>query len=201
LIQRKEPLLAFLASQADYWIAEDILGELQQLLKPAWWLLKAKGLIPQDITGNEPIIAACFRRGGRTLGLRLARRGKVVGELQSTTMEIVIDVQQWKVCRIGFEDYRRVNPERPKPTPKRLPPEPMLATKGLFEKSASMTPTAKPARQPKQDGRQKLTSEQVSEIKRLVAKGTTGHELARRFGVSNAAISNIVTGRTWAEVE
>jgi hypothetical protein len=44
----------------------------------------------------------------------------------------------------------------------------------------------------------KLTPEQVAEIKSLRDE-LTGIELARRFGVSTAAISSIFVGRTWRD--
>lgn len=45
-----------------------------------------------------------------------------------------------------------------------------------------------------------LTTEDVREIKRAALAGTSQRELGRRYGVSQAAISNIVRGKTWKHV-
>jgi plasmid maintenance system antidote protein VapI len=49
-------------------------------------------------------------------------------------------------------------------------------------------------------GRAKLTEDQVKEIIRLRMEGMSSFYLAPRFGVNDATISNILTGRTWAHV-
>lgn len=48
--------------------------------------------------------------------------------------------------------------------------------------------------------RRKLTAEQVVEIRHACAAGVTQVELQRRYGVSEATISHVVTGRAWAWV-
>lgn len=45
-----------------------------------------------------------------------------------------------------------------------------------------------------------LTNVQVREIKRRLAKGIRGSELAREFGVSQAIISRIKLGRAWRNI-
>lgn len=46
----------------------------------------------------------------------------------------------------------------------------------------------------------KLTTEQVANIKALAASGVTGRELAKRFGVGDTNISAILSGRSWKHV-
>jgi hypothetical protein len=48
-------------------------------------------------------------------------------------------------------------------------------------------------------GNAKLTEEDVREVRRLLADGTTGMEIARLFRVSNSTVSLIKRGRTWRE--
>lgn len=50
------------------------------------------------------------------------------------------------------------------------------------------------------NGRARLTAAQVVEIKRDLAAGALQRVVAARFGVGQAAISQIATGRTWAHV-
>jgi predicted transcriptional regulator len=47
----------------------------------------------------------------------------------------------------------------------------------------------------------KLTHSQVVAIKRELAKGTSTTLLARRYGVSQPAISNIKNGKRWGHVQ
>lgn len=47
-------------------------------------------------------------------------------------------------------------------------------------------------------GRHKLTAVQVAEIRSLAGTASQ-YEIAQRFGVSQPAISNISTGKTWAD--
>lgn len=48
----------------------------------------------------------------------------------------------------------------------------------------------------------KLTTQQVSEIKKLLAQGGVSQAaISRQFGVSRTTIANIVSGKTWAGVE
>jgi HNH endonuclease len=49
-------------------------------------------------------------------------------------------------------------------------------------------------------GRGKLNREKVAEIKRLLGEGWTHADLARRYGVSAATISQIATGKIWKDV-
>lgn len=51
-----------------------------------------------------------------------------------------------------------------------------------------------------QAGFVKLTETQVKSIRRLVAKGFTQREVARRFNVSNENVSLIIRRRTWRHV-
>lgn len=51
-----------------------------------------------------------------------------------------------------------------------------------------------------QSPKAKLTESQVRQIRRLSARGRTGAELARRFGVSESCTSNIIAGRSWQHV-
>jgi hypothetical protein len=48
--------------------------------------------------------------------------------------------------------------------------------------------------------RAKLTEDQVREIRRCWAGGETQVSMARRFGVSRAAVQWVINGRTWAAV-
>lgn len=50
-----------------------------------------------------------------------------------------------------------------------------------------------------QNGQSKLTRDQAMEIRRLRRGGAAGYEIARRFGVSQAAVSMIASGRRWPE--
>lgn len=53
-----------------------------------------------------------------------------------------------------------------------------------------------------ENGRAKLTAEQVSRIKRMLAEDRMYmSEIAREFGVSQTTIRAIKTGRTWRDVE
>lgn len=47
-------------------------------------------------------------------------------------------------------------------------------------------------------GTSKLTAQQVQEIRKLHAAGTSFRAVAARYGVSRSAIEGITTGRTWA---
>ena len=51
-----------------------------------------------------------------------------------------------------------------------------------------------------ENGRAKLTPDQVSEIKKSWAGGETQTSIARRFGVSKSAIQWILNGRNWASL-
>ncbi len=53
----------------------------------------------------------------------------------------------------------------------------------------------------KRNPKQKLTVDDVLEIKRELAKGTSLSTLAKRYGTSSVAISFIKTGRTWSYVK
>lgn len=46
----------------------------------------------------------------------------------------------------------------------------------------------------------KLSQSQVDEIRKLLAEGHTTVEIGRRYGVTQACISHIATGRTWRTV-
>lgn len=46
----------------------------------------------------------------------------------------------------------------------------------------------------------KLNREKVANIKRRLLSGEPGREMAREFGVSEAAISSLKTGKTWKSV-
>lgn len=46
----------------------------------------------------------------------------------------------------------------------------------------------------------RLTEEQVREIRESAANGQFHHEIAKRFGVSRAAVGRVVTRRSWAHV-
>ena len=50
------------------------------------------------------------------------------------------------------------------------------------------------------NGRAKLTEPQVSEIRQCWANGETQVSMARRFGVSRAAIQWVLNGRSWAGI-
>jgi DNA invertase Pin-like site-specific DNA recombinase len=50
-------------------------------------------------------------------------------------------------------------------------------------------------------GTAKLDPGKVREIRRLLADGVPGVEVARRFGISKAAVSKIRNGRAWRGVE
>lgn len=60
---------------------------------------------------------------------------------------------------------------------------------GLFDINGEKNPMAK------------LSNEQAKEIRRLVASGLTGREVARQFCVSPATVSGIVSGRSWGNVQ
>lgn len=47
----------------------------------------------------------------------------------------------------------------------------------------------------------RLNAEKVSEIKRLCAAGAKHSGIARKFGVDQSTICDIVAGRTWADVD
>jgi hypothetical protein len=47
----------------------------------------------------------------------------------------------------------------------------------------------------------KLKADQVREIRKLRATGMYQKDLARRFGVSNATIQDLLNGNTWNHVE
>lgn len=51
------------------------------------------------------------------------------------------------------------------------------------------------------NGNSKLTDDQVRDIRQLYVDGITQYELADKYGVSQALISNIVRGKTWKHVE
>lgn len=51
------------------------------------------------------------------------------------------------------------------------------------------------------NGLAKLTDDQVREMRRLYAEGAYQRTLAKRFGISQGAVSAIVTRRTWRHVE
>jgi hypothetical protein len=46
-----------------------------------------------------------------------------------------------------------------------------------------------------------LTPGDVLTIRRMLAEGRTEAEVARRYGVSRGAVSNIRLGRTWAHIQ
>ncbi len=48
--------------------------------------------------------------------------------------------------------------------------------------------------------KQKLTPDDIREIRYLLALGLTQRSIARRFDVSNVAISHINTGKTWSHI-
>ena len=50
------------------------------------------------------------------------------------------------------------------------------------------------------NGRARLTPEQVSEIRKCWSGGETQVSMARRFGVSRSAVQWILNGRTWAGI-
>lgn len=54
--------------------------------------------------------------------------------------------------------------------------------------------------QGERNGCSKLTNSQAAEIRRLLATGVTGRELARRFHVSDVCISNIKNNKHYREV-
>jgi DNA-binding NarL/FixJ family response regulator len=56
------------------------------------------------------------------------------------------------------------------------------------------------ARRGEKNNMTKLTSEQVSEIRRLAKEGLTRTAIAGMFDTSVATISRIVTGKIWAHV-
>lgn len=56
---------------------------------------------------------------------------------------------------------------------------------------------AKVAQHGERNGMAKLTRHQASEIRRLVARGQKQREVARVFGVSQATVSLIASGRSW----
>ena len=52
------------------------------------------------------------------------------------------------------------------------------------------------------NGKAKLVAEEVQQIRALYATGEwTQHQLARRFGISQLTVSNIVTRKTWKHIE
>lgn len=51
------------------------------------------------------------------------------------------------------------------------------------------------------NGMAKITETTVREIKKLLAEGITGREIARRTGTHPQTVSNIKTGKGWAHVE
>lgn len=55
--------------------------------------------------------------------------------------------------------------------------------------------------QPNTDSGHKLTASDVSAIKRALSGGETGRSLAHTYGVSEAMIGHIKTGRAWSDVE
>jgi len=200
-----EALLEFLNRQKDYWVPASKLGELACLLRPVWFLLRAKGQVPQDVDGDEEIIAACHAHDSPTLGLHLKRNGPIVEGRRSMKLEIVVDVEKWIVRRIGFDDYERVSQIRrdakPKP-PKRVSAEAIHATMGLMEPvGRTASPMPKPVPLPKQDRRKKLSPEQVREIRRLAKDRVIYATIAARFNVHRGTIHRIVVGKSRAEVE
>ena len=45
----------------------------------------------------------------------------------------------------------------------------------------------------------KLSMQKAREIRRLSAEGMTGRALAERYGVTDSAISDVLTGHSWKE--
>lgn len=50
------------------------------------------------------------------------------------------------------------------------------------------------------DATQKLTADQVQEIRRLIAEGVSQYVIAERFGIHQGSVSNIARGRTYTHV-
>jgi hypothetical protein len=52
-----------------------------------------------------------------------------------------------------------------------------------------------------QHGKSKLTEEHVREMRRLHSQGCSQTSIARRFGVTQANVSSIILGKTWAHLK
>lgn len=64
---------------------------------------------------------------------------------------------------------------------------------------ADMFARGRADRRGQRNGSARLSPDQVREIRRLSKAGTSGADLARRFGVSQSQISNVINHRHWKE--